>query len=186
MMDFRNPIYTADGRIDCEIDHPVYGWIPFTASPDDPNAEGAEIFAEIEAAGNIADYVPGTPAEPDWSALISAEGDRRRVASFVFLGKLFGFDDVSKSRITGAGALAGFAMMQGAGFGDPYWHGEETPFVWIADDNSLVEMDAPTCFAFAQAAARHESLYVFTARAIKDIDPLPPDITDDALWPVMP
>ena len=30
-MQIRNPIYTSFGGIDCEIDHPVYGWIPYTA-----------------------------------------------------------------------------------------------------------------------------------------------------------
>ena len=30
-MQIRNPIYTSFGSIDCEIDHPVYGWIPYTA-----------------------------------------------------------------------------------------------------------------------------------------------------------
>ena len=30
-MKVRNPTYTVDGRIDCEIDHPNHGWIPYTA-----------------------------------------------------------------------------------------------------------------------------------------------------------
>jgi len=30
-MQIRNPIYTSFGGIDCEIDHPIYGWIPYTA-----------------------------------------------------------------------------------------------------------------------------------------------------------
>lgn len=34
MMEIRNPIYTADGWIDCELNHPIYGWIPYTAEID--------------------------------------------------------------------------------------------------------------------------------------------------------
>jgi len=30
-MEIRNPTYTANGGIDCEINHSVYGWIPYSA-----------------------------------------------------------------------------------------------------------------------------------------------------------
>lgn len=54
MMKIRNPKYTATGRIDCEINHPEFGWLPFTASPDDPEAHGREIFVLAEAMGPAA------------------------------------------------------------------------------------------------------------------------------------
>lgn len=57
----RNPAFTADGRIDCEIEHPVYGWIPFTADPDDVEAYGAEIYAAALAMGPT-EYVAPPPA----------------------------------------------------------------------------------------------------------------------------
>ena len=59
VMDFRNAIYTADGKIDCEIDHPVHGWIPFTADPDDVEPLGAQVFAAAQA--SAAPYVPVPP-----------------------------------------------------------------------------------------------------------------------------
>jgi hypothetical protein len=64
MMEARNPKYNAVGTIDLEIEHPVYGWIPFTANPDD--AEGAELYAQAVAGGYgaIAEYVPPEPPEP--------------------------------------------------------------------------------------------------------------------------
>ena len=58
----RNIAALPDGRFNCEIEHPAFGWIPFTASPDD--AEGAELYAKAEAGlfGSIATYVePPTP-----------------------------------------------------------------------------------------------------------------------------
>lgn len=58
MMNYRNAIYTADGRIDCEIEHPEYGWIPFTADPNDVAEHGREIFARIVEEGTAAPYVP--------------------------------------------------------------------------------------------------------------------------------
>lgn len=64
-MEWRNPAYNAQGTIDCEINHPVYGWIPFTAAANDTGAtfDVAAMVAEIISAGNIAPYVP--PPEPD-------------------------------------------------------------------------------------------------------------------------
>lgn len=44
----RNACYIEGGRIDCEIEHPVFGWIPFTASPDDPEAHGRAIFEHLK------------------------------------------------------------------------------------------------------------------------------------------
>lgn len=41
-MEIRNPSYNRFGSIDCEVNHPVYGWIPFTATEDDP--EGPEMY----------------------------------------------------------------------------------------------------------------------------------------------
>ena len=43
-MNYRSAQYNAFGTIDCEIDHPVYGWIPFTADPNDVEPIGAEVF----------------------------------------------------------------------------------------------------------------------------------------------
>lgn len=36
MMEFRNATFNATGTIDVEINHPKLGWVPYTASPDDP------------------------------------------------------------------------------------------------------------------------------------------------------
>ena len=60
-MNYRDPIYTETGAIDCEIDHPDHGWIPFTASPDDSEEHGRALFDEIEAKGGVAPYEPPPP-----------------------------------------------------------------------------------------------------------------------------
>jgi hypothetical protein len=79
-MNYRNPKYNAFGSIDCDIDHPVYGWIPFTASPDDVEQNGKLLFAEIMAAGKIAEYVP-PPAYIPTEADVRQERDRLLAAS---------------------------------------------------------------------------------------------------------
>mgnify|MGYP001301195200 CR=1 FL=1 len=59
----RNPRYNQSGTIDCELDHPVYGWIPFTASPDDPEQHGRELYARI-IAGEFGEIAPHVEPEP--------------------------------------------------------------------------------------------------------------------------
>ena len=45
--------------INCEINHPVLGWIPFTASSDDKEPHGRGIYQLIAAGavGDVAEYV---------------------------------------------------------------------------------------------------------------------------------
>jgi len=57
-MQYRNAQYTVDGCIDCEIEHPVYGWVPFTADENDSEQHGRDIFAQIVSDGNVAEYTP--------------------------------------------------------------------------------------------------------------------------------
>lgn len=45
MMEIRNPAFMAAGRIDCEVMHPLFGWIPFTADPEDVVQMGRAIYA---------------------------------------------------------------------------------------------------------------------------------------------
>lgn len=115
--------------------------------------------------------------------MVNDERDRRMRGSFTFNGKEYDCDSASLQRITGAATLAGFWL---GGGGDPasvLWHGGATPFRWIASDNSIVEMDAQTVFAFGQAASANETAHIFAARVIKDLDPIPADYADDSRWP---
>lgn len=61
-MQFRNTVYNAQGGVDMEINHPKFGWIPFTASPDDVEKHGRLLFTAAIEAGGIPPY-----AKPDKS-----------------------------------------------------------------------------------------------------------------------
>lgn len=69
MMEWRNPKRNAVGSIDLEINHPDFGWIPFTADVEDRGArfDVASMIAEIEATGPLPDYEP--PPEVDMPPL---------------------------------------------------------------------------------------------------------------------
>ena len=111
---------------------------------------------------------------------INIERDRRIRDTFVFEGKLYGFDSESKARILGASLLASTKL------GSPlesslYWAGNE-PFGWIASDNTVVPMTAATCFDFGQAALAHERQLIFKAYTLKSMSPIPSNFVDDTYW----
>ena len=63
-INWRFPRYNALGTIDCEIEHSQFGWIPFTASEDDPEEHGRSIYQTILDSGEqIAPYEPPSPEE---------------------------------------------------------------------------------------------------------------------------
>ena len=59
MTAYANAIFNKFGTIDMDIDHPSYGVIPFTASPDDPEEHGRLLFADAQA--TAAPYVEPDP-----------------------------------------------------------------------------------------------------------------------------
>jgi hypothetical protein len=125
----------------------------------------------------------GRPDPAQARAAVNAERDRRMTATFAFAGKRYDCDARSLQRITGAAALARFAVVAGAEAEDLWWHGGAADFTWIAADNSMTTMDAQTCAAFGNAAAANESAHIFAGHAIKAMDPIPADYTDDKYWP---
>ena len=82
-MNYRNPKFLENGWIDCEIEHPQYGWIPFTCDPNDAGAQldTAALFAEMQP--HAAAYIPPTQEQLDAMAAeaVRAERDRLLAAS---------------------------------------------------------------------------------------------------------
>ena len=74
MMEIRSPIYTTNGNITCEINHPKHGWIPTTASPDDPHT--ADVFAAAEALGPAAYVPPPPPTSEEVASSVRIERDK--------------------------------------------------------------------------------------------------------------
>ena len=73
-MNYRNAKYYNDeGVINCEIEHPDYGWIPYTLHPADTDmtVNNDDLLAAMAKVGDVAAYVPPTQAELD--ATLSAQ-----------------------------------------------------------------------------------------------------------------
>lgn len=43
----RNPVKNEDGSINVELEHPDFGWIPFTAREDDCEDYGKFIYQQL-------------------------------------------------------------------------------------------------------------------------------------------
>ena len=77
-MDYRNAKYIDAVRIDCELDHPDWGWIPYTLDPTDTDMtiNNDDLLAAMASAGNVAAYVPPTQAELDATLSDQLRGER--------------------------------------------------------------------------------------------------------------
>ena len=77
-MNYRNAQYIDSTRIDCEIEHPVHGWIPYTLDPADTDMtiDNNVLLAAMASAGDVAAYVPPTQAELDEAAAQAVRATR--------------------------------------------------------------------------------------------------------------
>ena len=78
MMNYRNAKRTSEGYIDCEFEHPTYGWIPFTCDPNDTGAQFdvAALHAQMDADPSTLPYEPPTQEEILADATAQARGKR--------------------------------------------------------------------------------------------------------------
>lgn len=103
--DARNPVYTNDhSMINLEINHPTYGWIPFTASPDDVEAHGKQLFARAQSGefGTVEDPLPPSLETVKTQKLTQIEQDKlQQMASNVTVhGRPWQTDFTSVSNLT--------------------------------------------------------------------------------------
>lgn len=80
-MDYRNAQRLENGWIDCEIDHPKYGWIPFTCDPHDSGAEfdAAKLWMQMNSDPATLPYVPPSQAEIDADAAAFVRAQRNSI-----------------------------------------------------------------------------------------------------------
>ena len=80
-MQAKNPKWAnaENTLIDLEVEHPEYGWIPFTVNPDDVEAYGRQLYAEAVAGqfGPVAEYVAPVAS----AAANKSEAERRLQAT---------------------------------------------------------------------------------------------------------
>lgn len=113
---------------------------------------------------------------PETKDSVTAERDRRIDDGLTFGGTRYQVRASDRENIMGAAQLAFMAKVTGQPF----------QIQWIAEDNSVVTMDADTVIGFASAAAQRKSQHIFAARALKDrieAGEVIADCADPSYWP---
>jgi hypothetical protein len=80
-MEYRNGKRLSGARIDCEINHPKYGWIPFTCDPQDTGAQFdvADLYRRLSSDPTTAAYIPPTREEVNAAAAKKVRLQRDRI-----------------------------------------------------------------------------------------------------------
>ena len=162
-------IWAEDGTYSHSEEVDLRGPLPRRSTPTPPPEVQGALIPQWAGSGWVlaerpVPHEPGVPA-----SAVDTERDRRIDAGFEFEGVRY------QSRATDRENIAGAVLIAMA---DPaYTTG------WIAADNSVVEMDAPTLLRFGRTAADHKQALIFAARQLKDMQPIPQDYTDDKWWP---
>ena len=106
IMNYKNAKQHENGSIDCEIEHPVHGWIPTTLDIND--AETAELFGLVNASGTVAEYIaPPLPTQAELTAAFKATALKAVQAHLDDTAKLSGYDSII-SACSYAGAVNPF------------------------------------------------------------------------------
>lgn len=143
-IEVRNPIHNAVGSIDCELNHATFGWIPYTATPDDDQALGREVYAAL-VAGEFGPIAECPASVPDLKAQREAAVAAIKVTvdGFTYDG-----DEVSQGRMARA-----ILRLQD--------QPANTTVPWVLSDNRVIPVTAATLSrALALAGRRQDELWV--------------------------
>lgn len=181
VQDFRGQVYSTETGE--PLNHTEPGPLPDGVtnvprpSPDHAWKDGQwKLDAALQAEN-------ATAARKAQHARIDAERDARIDAGIEFQGKRYQSRATDRENIAGAAQLGFMAVVAGKQAGDLHWSDPDQDFTWIASDNSLVPMDAPTVVALGKAAAERKQALIFAARQLKDMEQIPADYADDKWWP---
>jgi hypothetical protein len=77
-MNYRNAKYIDSTRVDCEIKHPTYGWIPYTLDPKDTDmtVDNVSLLASMTNNNDIAPYIALTEEQSNIKAAASIRDNR--------------------------------------------------------------------------------------------------------------
>jgi hypothetical protein len=77
-MNYRNAKKLLNGWIDCEIEHEIFGWIPFTCNPNDTGAQFdvAALHAQMNTDPATSIYITPTQEELDAAVAEAVRAER--------------------------------------------------------------------------------------------------------------
>lgn len=180
-MEFRNAFYSrADqSAIDMEIEHPVFGWLQTTTSPNDVEEHSRDLFAAAVATGNVAPYVPPAPPAATVDD-VAAERDRRLSSGLRYdfgdergIHQLGTTDADMRRWMDEVNPLAQACI----NIGQP----EAT--IGISTNTGPATITAMEWQHILIAAGQHRQPLYAASFALQAMDPIPADYADDQHWP---
>ena len=103
------------------------------------------------------------------------------------MGHRFQSDEFSQRNMADASQSADSAITRGVAEDDYRWQmGATEDYVWIDADNHHVPMTAYDVRGMYQNMMRWKQSHIFSARALKDMDPIPGDYAADSHWTFVP
>lgn len=169
-IEMRNARFNQFGTVDVEINHSAHGWIPFTASQDDPEQFGRDVWQAIDMQ-SVAPYV-APPAEQPTVKDVSAEAERRIATGTTINAVAFRTDDATMIRLRGLldGFDAGHVPLEGVTY--------RTAAGATLHFDSRAEAQA-----VYDAANLFRSTILVASAALQVMDPIPTDYaTNESYW----
>jgi hypothetical protein len=147
---------------------------------NDDDIDGGGMLAFLAGGGTIDPYV----APPISSGQVDAERDRRIAAGIVYSNTNFQTSEDARANISGAQGLSLAAMIvDPGGTAGLRWANPNVDFSWTSTDNTEFPMTAAVCQDFCVKAMSYKTALIKTARALKDMDPIPVDYANNSYWP---
>lgn len=154
-MEYRNAKWNGFGGIDCEINHPQFGWIPTTLQESDPEIHGQAMFELVKVNGDIAEYVPVVIP-------VSEQDVRTECARRLMLA--FGARDQGHlERLLNEATMDAVELMS---IGADNWDASQ--------QTRAAQLNAGRALVKAHDA---------TSKALRAMSPIPDDYVDDKYWP---
>lgn len=170
-MEYRNPKHNAFGGIDCEILHPDFGWLSFTATPGDTGAafDVEALYTTMSNDPETEEYVAPEP-EPVLPGAVRSEANRRLVAmasAYTPAERETWSVQIAEANALTANADAPALLLRAL----------------TNNDAEALELLRARVLMLAGEFAAASGAILRARNIILDLDPIPSDYGDDSRWP---
>ncbi|QPC87145.1 DUF4376 domain-containing protein [Mesorhizobium sp. NBSH29] len=145
-VEYRNATHSRDGMVDCEVNHPEYGWLPYSASAADETDFGKRVWDAIDPN----DVLPAVPVVIDLHDYTAKRRWEIETGGLSFAGATIATDAQSQTKVLGARVAAD---------ADPNFTTQ-----WKAAGGEFIQLNASAIIAISNAVLNHIST-CFSAEA---------------------
>lgn len=184
VMTYTDPEYNQFGTINCIIDHPEFGLIPTTASPDD--ALTADLYQAILDGANSELTDPALPiapfVAPDPTGEQVIEERERRILAGTDLA-ITGYAQTVAVQFRDAEDQVNLLGQVSKAMNLILANDTTTTLVWNDRDNVQHNLTASQMLEFGTKAGEWKEAIMSASWLIKADNPIPSDYLTDSRWP---